>query len=136
PPGEAICGGVRVHRFPVDTPRNPRVFNDLFSRILNHRSSLQVQEQWIKEQGPYSTALLSYIENNRCTYDAFIFFTYLYCTTYFGLPLVRDRAILVPTAHDEPAIYLSIFDRVFCAPKRLLFLTPEEKDFVLKRFCL
>src|SRR5690606_29702276 len=96
PPGEAICGGVRVHRFPVDTPRNPRVFNDLFSRILNHRSSLQVQEQWIKEQGPYSTALLSYIENNRCTYDAFIFFTYLYCTTYFGLPLVRDRAILVP----------------------------------------
>jgi glycosyltransferase involved in cell wall biosynthesis len=80
--------------------------------------------------------LLQYLAQHSTDYDAFVFFTYLYCTTYYGLPLVSEKAVLVPTAHDEPPIYLSIFDRLFALPRRMVFLTPEEREFVLRRFCL
>ena len=39
--------------------------------------------------------------------------TYLYYTTVKGLPLVKDKAILISTAHDEPPIYLKTFDTLF-----------------------
>jgi glycosyltransferase involved in cell wall biosynthesis len=128
--------GVTVHRFAVDAPRDTDHFNRLSTELFNALGNRELEQCWMKAQGPYSTPMLSFLESKKDSYDAFIFFTYLYCTTYFGLPLVRDRAILVPTAHDEPPIYLSIFNELFRLPQRLLFLTPEEQDFVYKRFCL
>jgi glycosyltransferase involved in cell wall biosynthesis len=136
PAGQTACHDVNVIRFSVDAPRDIKTFNRLSNVVLNEQTDIGTQEEWMKAQGPYSSDLLSYIDKSRNTYDAFIFFTYLYCTTYFGLPLVRDRALLVPTAHDEPPIYLSMFDGLFRGTRRFLFLTPEEQDFVLKRFCL
>jgi 2-polyprenyl-3-methyl-5-hydroxy-6-metoxy-1,4-benzoquinol methylase len=40
----------------------------------------------------------------------------------------------VPTAHDEPPIYLEIFRDLFSLPKVLIFNTTEEQDFVNQRF--
>ena len=77
---------------------------------------------------------MAYLEANRESYDVFVFFTYLYCTTYFGLPLVKDRAVLVSTCHDEPPIYLGIFDDLFRQVRHLIYLTPEERAFVQRRF--
>jgi len=88
----------------------------------------------MKLQGPYSSRLIEYLAENRTAYDVFVFQTYLYCTTYFGLPLVSDRAVLVPTAHDEPPIYLGIFDKVIPKARYLLYLTPEERAFLQRRF--
>ena len=100
-PGITLSNGVRVRRFTIDAPRNIDYFNALSSVLLSTQNNLALEEHWIRAQGPYSTPMLSFLESNRDNYDVFIFFTYLYCTTYFGLPLVSDRAILVPTAHDE-----------------------------------
>ena len=41
---------------------------------------------------------------------------------------------MVPTAHDEPPIYLEIFRDLFCLPKALIFNTTEEQDFINQRF--
>ncbi|WP_201785168.1 glycosyltransferase family 4 protein [Methanofollis ethanolicus] len=90
--------------------------------------------EWMKLQGPYSGPLLEFLSENRTNYDAFIFFTYLYCTTFFGLPLVGDRALLVPAAHDELPIYLSIFEGLFHAPRMILYNTEEEQQFVTSKF--
>lgn len=136
PSGETTEAGVKIIRFPVDAPRDTEVFNRLCATVFTQHTDRDRQLEWMREQGPYSSALLSFLEENHDAYDVFIFFTYLYCTTYFGLPLVKDRAILVPTAHDEPPIYLHIFDELFRLPQSFLFLTPEERDFVVKRFCL
>ena len=84
--------------------------------------------------GPFSSAFLDYLQHHHQTYDWFIFFTYLYASTFFGLPLVADRSILVPAAHDEPPIYLEIFRDLFCLPKALIFSTTEEQDFVNQHF--
>ena len=51
-------------------------------------------------------------------YDVVVFFTYLYATTFVGLPVAaRLRPTLLhPTAHDEPPLYLDLFDIVFRVP--------------------
>lgn len=135
-PGISECNGVRVRRFPVDQPRDVAKFNAFSERIFNQNVSREDEEQWMRMQGPYSTALFDYLREERSRHDAFVFFTYLYGTTYFGLPIVKDKAVLVPTAHDEPAVYLSIFDSLFQQARRLLFLTAEEQEFVYRRFGL
>jgi glycosyltransferase involved in cell wall biosynthesis len=130
-------GPVVVRRFATDQERDPARWAQVHERAMT-QSGLpwNAYEEWIRVQGPYSSGLLEHLQREGSRYDLFLFFTYLYATTYFGLPLVRDRAVLIPTAHDEPPIYLPIFDRMFSQARHLLFLSPEEGDFVRRRFCL
>ena len=132
--GKDVVNGITVFRFPVDKPRNMQEFNTFFKKILENKHSARDELKWMKLQGPYSSKLLNFIKNNKNKYDFFIFFTYLYCTTFFGMPLVKDKAILVPTAHDEPPIYLSIFNSLFKLPKAIIYSTEEEKRFVNSKF--
>jgi glycosyltransferase involved in cell wall biosynthesis len=132
--GSSPLNNVTVHRFPVDYPRDNRKFNQFSESLFHQPHTIDDEIRWMRLQGPYSTKLLEFIENNANNYDYFIFFTYLYCTTFFGLPLVKDKALLVPTAHDEPPIYLSIFESFFSLPKALIFSTDEERNFVNLKF--
>ena len=134
PPGPTTVNGIPVQRFPVDQPRDLDAFNRLSASVLAGGAGREAELQWMKAQGPFSAALLAYLQQHSQTYDRFIFFTYLYASTFFGLPCVADRSLLVPTAHDEPPIYLEIFRELFCLPQALLFLTLEEQDFVNQRF--
>jgi glycosyltransferase involved in cell wall biosynthesis len=130
PEGEENLNGVIVRRFPVDKPRDIRKFNSFSEKVLLNPHTREDEIKWMKLQGPYSTKLIEFIKENRNNFDFFIFFTYLYCTTFFGLPIVKEKAILVPTAHDEPPIRLSIFTEIFQSPRLIIYNTPEEKEFV------
>ena len=133
--GRQTINGITIWRFPVDYPRDISKFNKFSENIFSDISHGENDEiKWMKLQGPYSTQLFNFIKANSDVYDYFIFFTYLYCTTFFGLPLVKDKAILVPTAHDEPPIYLNIFNKIFISPKAIGYNTEEERRFVNKRF--
>jgi glycosyltransferase involved in cell wall biosynthesis len=134
PEGAAEINGVCVRRFGVDLPRNPAQFDEASQKVFTKPHSEEDELRWMKLQGPYSSSLLAYLEEHQTAYDVFLFQTYLYATTYFGLPLVSDRAVLIPTAHDELPIYLNIFDELFRKARRLLCLTPEELAFLKKRF--
>lgn len=136
PPGKQVVDGVTIHRFSVDEPRHRAAF-DRLSRKLRPRlkiAPIAEQEAWMKAQGPYSTSLLQCIEARRDDFEMFVFFTYLYATTYFGLPLVAEKAWLVPFAHDEWPIHASMWDRFFLRPAGLLFSTQEERSFLKRRF--
>lgn len=138
PPGRQELNGVKILRFPVDLERNPRFFYRLSlvtyaqrnKKVVPRFFKNQLEECWMRAQGPYSSGLLHHLRQHQNGYRALIFFTYLYCTTYYGLPLAAQRALLVPTAHDEPPIYLDIFRKVFTAPRGILYNTFEERDFV------
>lgn len=127
--------GVRVRRFDVDKKRSVWGMR-INGRIRRYFPGLREQAElrWVEAQGPCSTGLINYIESNKDNYDVFIFVTYLYYSTAVGLEKVADKAILVPTAHDEPYIYFDIYRHIFEKAAGLIYLTPEEKDFVEKLF--
>jgi glycosyltransferase involved in cell wall biosynthesis len=78
--------------------------------------------------------MLEYLDTFGTRYDAVIFFSYLYATTYFGLPLVEDRSILAPLAHEEWPMAFSLWDRFFARPRSFVYASHEERAFVKRRF--
>lgn len=138
PSGVEEVAGTSIRRFRVDTERNVSAFDRLSADLVRHGSnaSLEEQEHWMRAQGPFSSSLFEYLEKQREQYDAFIFFGYLYATTYFGLPLVEKKSILAPLGHDEWTIAFSMWTRFFQRPKGFVFQTQEEKDFLARRFPL
>lgn len=134
---EGVCeiNGVTVYRFKVDHPRNNDTFGELTRRVLNnpHHSAEQAYE-WAKAQGPESSGLLQFIRDNKDNYELFLFFTYLYYQSVFGLESVKEKAVLVPFCHDEPYVYLHCYDEIFNLPKGIIFNTEEEEEFVHQRF--
>jgi glycosyltransferase involved in cell wall biosynthesis len=90
--------------------------------------------EWLKQQGPWSPALIEYLRRYHQQYDVLIFFTYLYATTVVGLEVCPQRSILVPTTHDEPAAKLDIYKDVFARPAALMFNTEIERRFIYAQF--
>jgi glycosyltransferase involved in cell wall biosynthesis len=135
PEGESVESGVKIRRFAVDSPRH-FLFKpvDLMLRHVPHTP--WIEKAWMRMQGPYSSRLIRYVSSNEGIYDVFVFVTYLYCTTYYCLPMVKDKAVLVPTAHDEPPIYFEIFRDVFGGARKLVYMTEEEKTFTDRLFGL
>ncbi len=136
PEGHEYERGVHFVRFRVDRPRDVHRFNGLSERIRFdvRQANIALQEEWIHEEGPVSSSLRTYVEQHRYRYDAFFFFSYIYATTYELLPLVEEKAFLVPVAHDEWPLQMLIWDRFFKRPVCTIFHTPEEHDFVQARF--
>ena len=133
PAGITNLNGVTVHRFPSDRERPIQLSPEqikLNLKIRKERYDPVEEAEWMWSQGPTSSHLIQKIERSYHLYDAFIFFTYQYASTAFGLPLVSDKAILVPTAHDEPILYYPIFRKLFHAPRAIAYNTEAERLFV------
>ena len=127
---EEEINGVRVLRFPVEKQR-AKDFNDFNGKYLRSGNyNVETEAVWFEKQGPYSPAAINYIRENKDKYDAFIFVTYLYYLTVKGLPEVADKAIFIPTAHEEPFIHFKTYETFFNLPKAYVFLTDEEKALV------
>ena len=138
PPGTADLDGVTVHRLSVERPRDNDLFNPLNTRVNAgfRPTPLYLQRAWMDLQGPRLPELPGWIEEHAPDFDVAVFFTYLYWTTWAGLPAAAGMlpTVLHPTAHDEPPLYLQIFDAVFHQPSAFGFLTPEEASLVERRF--
>ncbi len=136
PPGETTLDGVLVRRFRTDQPRHPQ-FDRIYAELEgNSQRTILDEIEWMKAQGPYSTDLLRYLRSAAEDYDLLIFVGYLYFQTYFGLQIAPNRAILVPTTHDEPPLYYNIFNTVFSLPRGFIFLSYEEQQLARRRFNL
>jgi glycosyltransferase involved in cell wall biosynthesis len=88
------------------------------------------QEAWFRENGPDVPELIEHLRLHGSGYDRVLFWAYRYSSSYFGLPLVGDRAILVPTAEEDPLIHAPVLESFFARPKGFVFLTPEEAELV------
>src|SRR5439155_1393981 len=97
--------GVTVRRFPVERPRawNFKLFE---RRAFRAGHTLDDERAFIDAQGPYAPELLEFLFKRGREYDHVLFFQYIYYPTVLGLPLVPERVVLVPTAHEEAAISL------------------------------
>src|SRR6185503_8050123 len=134
PAGTSDLNGVRVRRLPVDRPFDKALMDRLHRRVAEPGHTLADERAWIHAQGPVVGTFLPLLRETARDVDFFVFFTYLFALTVTGLPTVAERSVLVPTAHDEPALRLGIFRPVFTGARALLFHTPEERDLVNGRF--
>lgn len=133
PAGTSTDNGVRVTRFRVDRRRRLKDFADLSDEVFEGHAPAERQEAWFRENGPASAALLDHLRRDGGAYDLVLFWAYRYFQSFFGVPLVRERAVLLPTAEEDPAITLDVLHDYFQIPAGYLFLTPEEEALVSRR---
>jgi len=134
PEGNDRIKGVTVRRFPVAAQRDINAFNQYSDWIFHHSHTREDELKWLEMQGPWSPALRDYLNKHHKAYDALIFFTYLYAPTVMGLRVDPARSILVPTAHDEPAIHLGIYKELFRLPAAVAYNTEVERQFLKTTF--
>ena len=128
--------GVTVRRFANARTRDIHAFNRYSEWIFNNAHKRDDEVEWLKQQGPWCPALLEYLERNHQQYDVLIFFTYLYAPTVLGLQIAPHKSILVPTAHDEPAIRLDIYKEMFSLPAGVAYNTDVERRFLTTHFSI
>jgi glycosyltransferase involved in cell wall biosynthesis len=133
PAGVTREGPLALHRFEVARQRSIHRFAEVSDIVVGGKGSHDDQEEWFRQNGPDVPGLLGFLQSNGATYDRIIFWSYRYAETYFGLPLVADRAVLVPTAEADPIIRLDVLAKFFNLPSAFIFLTPEEQTLVTRR---
>jgi glycosyltransferase involved in cell wall biosynthesis len=166
PEGLERLGGVDVLRFPAERERDLDAFNAFAEPLYDRgatalapdtgdgtrrggdggrdqsvgagstRRTRADEREFLRLQGPEVPKLVEALRTERERFAAFVFFTYLYYPTYWGLAAVPERAALVPTTHDEPPLRFSIYREVFALPRAFGFLTPAEEALVRRRFDL
>jgi glycosyltransferase involved in cell wall biosynthesis len=136
PEGTDRIRGVTVRRFANARTRDIHAFNRYSEWIFNHEHSREDELEWLRQQGPWSPALLEYLERSQQQYDVLIFFTYLYAPTVLGMKIAPHKSILVPTAHDEPAIRLEIYRELFSQPAGVAYNTEVERRFLTTHFSI
>ena len=136
PEGTDRVRGVTVRRFANAITRDLDAFNRQSDWIFSHPHTQDDEMAWLKAQGPWCPTLLDHLARRYQQFDALIFFTYLYAPTVLGLPIAPSRSILVPTAHDEPAIHLDIYKEMFSLPAAVAYNTDVERRFLTTHFAI
>ena len=134
PEGTDRVRGVTVRRFANAHTRDIAAFNQYSDWIFANAHTRQDEMKWLEMQGPWCPALLEYLQRHHRSIDALIFFTYLYAPTVLGLEIDPNRSILVPTAHDEPAIRLDLYKDMFRLPAAIAYNTEVERNFLKSTF--
>ncbi len=136
PEGTDRLRGVTVRRFANAKTRDIEAFNKYSDWIFHQAHGRQEEMEWLKQQGPWSPGLIDYLERHHNQYDVLVFFTYLYAPTVLGIRVAPSKSLLVPTAHDEPAIRLGIYRDVFSSAAGIAWNTDVERRFVTSMFHL
>jgi len=137
PPGDGELDGVLLHRLTARRLRDERVFGPLTGRALyGHRPTpLFLQQEWMRQQGPDLAGLDAWLTERAGGFDVTVFVSYLYATTWRGLPVAAGPAptVLLPAAHDEAPLWLPLFDLLLRIPTAFAFLTEEEGELIGRR---
>lgn len=141
--GHEMINGVSVERFHTSALRNMTLFRGMnflllpILKILRSYKSLSalnrsLESLWLDLQGPQVPRLLDTLMARSAEFHKIIFFTYLYAPTQRGAVLFKNKAILVPTAHDEAAFYFAHTKSLLNSVSSILTNTEAEKRLLLK----
>jgi len=128
-PGTVTIDDVPVTRFPNTRERDVARFAAISDLVFNDDHTVDDERRWIEENGPVSPELIRAIGSRRDV-DCFLLYSYRYYTAAHGVKAAAGRAVLVPTAEDDPAMRLGVFTDVFKSARGALYLTPEEKELI------
>lgn len=129
PAGSTLVDGVRVTRYPVAQPRDMHRFASISNLVFHEDHTVDDERRWITENGPVCPELIRAIDARRDV-DFVVLYSYRYYSAAMGAAAARGRAVLVPTAEDDPAVHLPVFAGMFESARGFLYLTPEERDLI------
>src|SRR2546422_181584 len=92
-PGPDRVEDIPVTRYPVTRPRSERRFALVSDLVFHEEHSLADEREWVVENGPFSPELVRSLPRRRDV-DLFVFYSYRYYQTFFGLPPVASQARL------------------------------------------
>jgi glycosyltransferase involved in cell wall biosynthesis len=75
-----------------------------------------------------SPGMFDALLRERDDFDAFVFAPYLFWNTTVCMPLVADRAVVMPCFHDEAYAHLDVMRHVLSLPASVWFLSGPEHD--------
>ena len=128
--------GISVRRFKVDS-RDRVAFSRANAKLVTlPRISLWRDVSPLPERDAQaffsdnirSSALLDHLRARGAAYDAVLFVPYLYGPIVDGIPLVADRAFLIPCLHDEAYAYLEPIRAAIEGARGLLFNSAGEAE--------
>jgi len=135
-PGTTVVDNLIVRRFKVDS-RDRAAFARANGKLLSlPRISLrrdcsplgERDTQTFARENITSRSLLAFLREKGANYSAVLFTPYLYGTTLGGVPLVSDRAFVIPCLHDEAYAYLDPVRDVFAGARGILFNSEGEGE--------
>jgi glycosyltransferase involved in cell wall biosynthesis len=144
PAGIEHSGGTRVIRFDHGSAQHGRARHTplrhklrfKLRRWLAHDRPLVAQprgdpasdgENFLCAQGPTMPGLIEWLREHGADYSALLFMTARFHPSAIGVQVQPARSVLIPTLHDEKAMYLPCFHRVFRAPRHILYNTAAEQ---------
>lgn len=128
--GCEVINGIKVRRFKNSKERDKILHRRIEEGVFYKKHTREDEIRWLKEQGPYCEDLIKYISKNKNMYDFYIFFTFRYCLSYYGIKLVGNKSLMHPFAENDPALDLSITMDIFNDVKGIIYCTPEERDLI------
>lgn len=136
---ESSINGVTVKRYNVEKQREIEKFSEICNSLMGklaegQSTTVQEDELWINEEGPYCPELVADVKKSYNEYDLFVVVTYIYYIAVKCIPEIADKVLFISTAHDEPWINLSVFKKIFNMPRYFGFLTGAERDLVRAKF--
>lgn len=131
--GVQIINGVSVRRFKNYSKRNLKKLSQIQEQVFHNKHSKDDELEWMKENGPVCPDLIHYLKENVDQYDCFIFFTFRYYQSYYGILSVGKKAIITPFAEDDPALELSLTSEIFSHVGGIIYSTPEERTLIQQK---
>ena len=128
--GQEIINDIKVNRFKVDKIRDPKRFGDIQNFIFNYEHTLADEIEWLEEEGPHFPGLIDELERRDDEFDYYIFFSYRYYHSFYGIKKFSKKAILVPTAEHDEVVYLRLFKDLFKLPSAFMYNSHEEKEMI------
>jgi glycosyltransferase involved in cell wall biosynthesis len=132
PVGTSELNGVVVRRFPVARQRVRERFDEIANKVCFFEHTDDEERRWLEEHGPVCPALVDYLRAHEADFDALVFFSYRYWTSYHGLAVAPSKSLLVPTAEHDRVLYLRLFAPFFHRPAAIVYNSPEERELVQK----
>ncbi|HVT42260.1 MAG TPA: glycosyltransferase family 4 protein, partial [Acidimicrobiales bacterium] len=132
-PGTSDDNGVTVHRHLSAHGRLPDFYGlDGMVRLAPRQATREQGRRWVDYNGPVSPDLVDAV----CASDADVvsFSPYLYHPTVASIGRVQAPAVFHPAAHDEPALYLSVFRGTFDDADAFCFYTAAERTLVERMY--
>jgi len=131
-PGPTVVNGLPVRRFPVARRRTREGFDPLTQRVHFYEHSDGDERRWMEEHGPVTPGLVKHLKAHGRDYDALIFFSYRYWTTFHGVAVAPEKSIVAPTAEEDATVSLRLFRDWFRKPAAYAFNSHEEKELLLR----